>query len=442
MRLTKLIVLLVTLLLLPGTALANPQEQLILRQVSVGSFDVWQHIDQSWQDTDLCGNVDPYGQTNKELKPDIYTLPQTQYTSGFTVTRVEVEYSFTLTDEELAKAGRSESWSDFDKDYLRKAPDNYSATKTGEDLAQGTVTVQKTLDLTPKSINLKDPAIRADLGMAEKDFSKMAQGWRWYVPIMIEWYGVPKSEPDFSVTLDRHEIEADPGESVVLSAIYKLNQNHTQNEKAILKAFHVVNGTEYPVTLVSSNPNDQLNNHIIEFRPGEDKQFSVKVTAQDASSEIIAKVWPAEAANDADWSNNSDKAEIQVEPPCTDVSVSLTRDKSTGDVYAGDEFIMEATIKRANDGPTGSVNIKNSLDGPGITSKKSGTISLNRGESITISWFCQVSSAGTYTYKVTVEPVDVVDCSPGNNVSSATVKASADSNNVPKSSKQWVEIVH
>jgi len=362
MRFAKLIVFLMTLLLLPGTALADPQEQLILRQVSVGSFDVWQHIDGRWQDTDQCGQVDPYGQTNKELKPDIYTLPQTQYTNGFTVTRVEVEYSFTLTDEELAKAGRAESWADFDSKYIRKKPDNYSATKTGEDLAQGTVTVQKTLDLTPKSINLKDPAIRADLGMAEKDFSDMAQGWRWYVPIMIEWYGVPKSEPDFSVTLDRHEIEADSGDSVVLSAIYKLNQNHTQNEKAILKAFHVVNGTEYPVTLVSSNSSDQLDNHVVEFKPGEDKRYSVKVTAQDESSEVIVKVWPAEAANDANWSNNSDKAEIQVEPPCTDVSVTLSRDESTGKVCAGDEFIMEATIKRANDGPTGSVDIKNSLD--------------------------------------------------------------------------------
>ncbi len=195
MRLTKLILFLAALLLLlPGTALAEPQEQLFLRQVSVGSFDIWQHTDGTWQDTDHDGVADPYGQTNKTLKSEVLTLPQTQYTSGFTVTRVKVEYDFTLTNEELKNAGRSESWDLFKAKYLRYLPNNYSATKTSEDLAQGTVTVQKTLDLMPKLLNLKDPAVREELGLADQDFSDMAQGWRWYTPVLIEWYGVPKDK--------------------------------------------------------------------------------------------------------------------------------------------------------------------------------------------------------------------------------------------------------
>ncbi|WP_449240371.1 hypothetical protein [Desulfoscipio gibsoniae] len=204
MHLTKLILFLAALLLLlPGTALAEPQEQLFLRQVSVGSFDVWQHSDGTWQDTDHDGAVDPYGQTNKTLKPEVFTLPQTQYTSGFTVTRVKVEYDFTLTNEELKNAGRSEIWDEFIRDYLRYLPNNYSTAKTGEDLAQGTVTIKKTLDLMPKLLNLKDPAVRAELGMSDRDFSDMAQGWRWYTPVLIEWYGVPKAEvpPDLSNNL-------------------------------------------------------------------------------------------------------------------------------------------------------------------------------------------------------------------------------------------------
>ncbi|AGL01135.1 hypothetical protein [Desulfoscipio gibsoniae] len=197
MRLTKLILLLAALLLLlPGTALAEPQEQLFLRQVSVGSFDVWQHTDGRWQDTDHDGKPDPYGLTNKTLEPEVFTLPQTQYTSGFTVTRVEIEYDFTLTDEGLKNAGRSESWDYFNKKYLTKLPNNYKAEKTGEDLAQGEVTVQKTLDLTPELLDLKDPAIREELGMSDQDFSDLAQGWRWYTPVLINWYGVPKDKEE------------------------------------------------------------------------------------------------------------------------------------------------------------------------------------------------------------------------------------------------------
>jgi len=47
------------------------------------------------------------------LKPETFTLPQTQYTSGFTVTKVETKHNFTLTDEELKNTGRAESWDEF-----------------------------------------------------------------------------------------------------------------------------------------------------------------------------------------------------------------------------------------------------------------------------------------------------------------------------------------
>lgn len=262
-----------------------------------------------------------------------------------------------------------------------------------------------------------------------------ANGSVWYLTIPLPAQVDFKSEPDFSVTLDKHEIEADSGDSVEVVATYKLNEGHTQNEKAILKAFHEVNGTQYPVTLEPVDPANQLNNHIIEFSPGETKQYKVKVKAQDTSSKIITKVWPAEAANDSDWSNNSDEAIIQVEPSCTDVSVSLTVEKFNNKIYGGDEFFMNATIKRGYDGPAGPVNVKNSLNGPGIMDKKSGTLTLEQGQSVTVSWLCKLNSPGTYSYKATVEPIGVVDCALGNNTSSFTLNVYQEINNVPEPDK-------
>lgn len=225
MRITKLIVLLAIMLLLPGTALANPQEQFILNQISVGHFDVWQHTNGTWQDTDRDGKADPYGQTGKRVT-ETYTYPQSQYASQFTPTRVEITkitQASNLTDDELRNAGRSETWADFNLKYLTKLPNNYSVAKTSENMAQGTVTVQRTFDLAPKLLNLKDPTVRAELGMTDRDFSDLAQGWRWYTPVLIKWYGVPKNQINLVASSIDPGIkgEAEPGKQYTGSVTFK-----------------------------------------------------------------------------------------------------------------------------------------------------------------------------------------------------------------------------
>ncbi|TYO94523.1 hypothetical protein [Desulfallas thermosapovorans] len=319
MRLKKLILLLVTLLLLPGTALANPQEQFILQEIKVGHFDVWQHTDGTWQDTDHDGEVDPYGLKDKKVPEPPYTYPDSQYANQFTPTRVEITkitQASNLTDEELKKAGRSETWRVFNENYLTKLPNAYSAAKTSEDIAQGTVSVEKTFDLMPELLDLKDPTVRAELGMTDRDFSDMAQGWRWYTPVLIKWYGVPKvvvQPPDFSVTLDRYEFkDMNPGDKITLTATFKLNENHPQPERAKLGAFHVT-GTEYTATMVPVEPSDALDsNGIIKFNPGETKQYRITVTVSTRNSVVQAKIWPADTTIDANWTNNRAEAQIRL----------------------------------------------------------------------------------------------------------------------------------
>ena len=448
-----------------GTAFALPEEQVIDLKVSTGYYDIWKHSDDTWQ---VTGRPGGFHQVLAEAAFRADRLRELG--EDWTITRIEANGEFGRDEYEAAGGWWGSDWERYFslyyqyrpktqftvpklvenfveapvveangktaeaplKDVLRQAILTYFE---GETIPVWIIELWNKYELGERAIDLTDPDIRQKYGLPPKTFSSDVEGWRVFLPALITWYGVPKAEPDFSVSLDKHEIEADPGDPVEVVATYKLNESHTQNEKAILKAFHEVNGTQYPVTLKPVDPANRLDNHVIEFPPGESKQYIGKVTAQDASSKIIVKVWPAEAADDADWSNNSDEAVIQVEPPCTDVSVNLTVEKFNNKIYGGDEFFMNATIKRGYDGPVGPADVRNSLNGPGIMDKKSGTLPLKQGQSVTVSWLCQVNNSGTYSYQATVEPVGVVDCAPGNNTSSFTINVYEDINNIPEPDK-------
>lgn len=201
MRLLKvLLVVLALIFTLPGLALAAPREQPIKHEIRVVSLDIWKHTDGRWQDIDKCGKPDYYGWKGKTLSRT-YTLPEDEWKGKYELTRVVVEYPFTA--EQFEKCGRPESWDAFEENVERFKPANYSVTKTDENLLEGKVTVKRTMDLEPKLLNLKDPKVREELGMNKKSFSNLAEGWRWYLPVLITWYGVPL-EPEPSVVVSGH----------------------------------------------------------------------------------------------------------------------------------------------------------------------------------------------------------------------------------------------
>lgn len=117
--------------------------------------------------------------------------------------------------------------------------------------------------------------------------------------------------PDFYVTIDPHEAEADPGQELSFTAAYGLKDTAAAPAKAYLKAFHVVNGTEYAagVTLegMSIAP-DQL----VEFQPGEEKMTTVTVHAQEIDSQVVVRIEPE--AGDVDLSDNEDEATVTIRP--------------------------------------------------------------------------------------------------------------------------------
>ncbi|MTI82344.1 MAG: hypothetical protein FH756_00280 [Firmicutes bacterium] len=326
MRLTKLIVLFFTLLLLPGMAFANPQEQFILHEIKLGSFDVWQHTDGTWQDTDDCGDDDPYGLENKKVR-ETYAYPESEYASQFTPTRATIDHNFTLTDDELANAGRSESWGDFDIKYLRYLPNSYSAARESLNLEEGTVTVLKKFDLEPELMDLKDPAVRADLGMDDRDFSNMAQGWRWYTPMLVTWYGVPKENQNLKAKITSIPSEdPNPGDSITITG-------------------QITNESDTPVTTLVQWYLDSNKVYEGEVTVDETRDLTFPFSMPDRDTLVTLQVNPGHnmPPDETTWEDNKDKVTINVDAlePIINDNLYLTATSQGGEDQFGNYIPSE-----------------------------------------------------------------------------------------------------
>lgn len=197
-----------------GTALALPQdeEQIVKQEVIMGYFDIWKGTE--WLDTNNDGIPDMPGQTGKLTKP--FNYDAVDKLGDYELTRVEVQYPFT-SDEYITAGGRTSGpdgqpwidrnpgeevmpWERFRYYYLNYLPQNLTAQITSQNFTASSASVQWGLDLPDPpedALDLKNPENRQYIGYDPADISNLVEGWRWYLPGIITWYGVPKDEiPD------------------------------------------------------------------------------------------------------------------------------------------------------------------------------------------------------------------------------------------------------
>ncbi|SHE98005.1 hypothetical protein SAMN02745218_01202 [Desulfofundulus australicus DSM 11792] len=336
--------LLVSLVPAAGFAQDQPQEQLIWRQVGLAYFDVWKHTSGEWQDSDGDGvkdgpkgdpnASDPSYWQNKKARAT-YTLPSSLL-EKYKVTRIEVRGEFGQEEYDAYVAlqghgypnpwwrlGMDESakyytWARYRDRHYDVKPENFSVRKTDEDLSKGTAVAQWQLNLAPKkyAINRKENRFPGD--ESNPNLANAVEGWRWWLPVYIEWYGIPKEvPPDFYAKITPKQVQADPGQKLTFTATFGLKQGFSKPSRARLSAYHVVNGREYPVTLEPESGAPDPKNPV-EFQPGQEYKYKVSVTAQDEDSKVMVKINPVDVSEDADWSDNSDEAliaVIQQQPP-------------------------------------------------------------------------------------------------------------------------------
>ncbi|MDO7785793.1 Athe_2463 domain-containing protein [Desulforamulus aquiferis] len=145
---------------------------------------------------------------------------------------------------------------------------------------------------------------------------------------------------DFSVKLEVEKFEnVKPGDKITSTVTYTLSKEYPKPERAWLRLHHVVNATEYPITLEPLNPADNPDvSGYVTFRPGESKTYRYTFTVQDLSRKILARINPVDSSQDADWSNNRDEAFF------TANNLRVQIDSYTKEAYPGDPVVCKATV--------------------------------------------------------------------------------------------------
>jgi len=285
----------------------------------VSYFDLWkggkddpdQPEAEKWLDTDGDGKKDRPGQ-RKPSAGFIHYIPE-EFLKQYTITRVEAVRPVTQTLYEQSGgrhyglSGKPEkmSWEEFEYWYNGFQPTVHGIKAELVDAKKGKAKMIWDITLkTPANVyavDIKDKRNRQLLGIDPKvKISEMTQGWRYFMPAVLNWYGIPKELPDLYVAdLDPGTNQTLPGETYQGTVVFGLKDTYKEPVKARLELTH--NG--YPISSVHGKT--------VAFNPGEEKEYTFSFTGiEGKDSVIVARIVPVEPDGDIDYSNNEMKMVI------------------------------------------------------------------------------------------------------------------------------------
>ena len=221
-----LFLLLALFLFIPSPGAQAAQGDLIHQEVIASYFDVWKG--NNWQDTDNDGIADKPGQ--RKQPKFTYTAPD-EILEKYIITDVKIKEPVTksLYESRENPADGSEGempWYDFNIWYNYYLADIHKADAKLINADQGRAEVTWDIILkTPVEINAVDlvnEKNRDYLGLPASLFTDLNEGYRWYMPGIIEWYGIPKEGgPDLYVgSIDPGTDTVKPGEPYRRSGLW------------------------------------------------------------------------------------------------------------------------------------------------------------------------------------------------------------------------------
>jgi|GEM_PF-3242209 len=197
---TFLLVVLSLFLAVPaGAAFAAPleKEEVAYQQVTSAYFEVWKHIDGHWQDNTHDGKPEKPGE--RVAASAAYQVPKS-IKDRYHLTRVEVIYDFGEPEYQAAGGRLGETWEQYRTiTYSHRAIPAGPLKASQDQIRDGktTVTWDVVLDMAEHGIhayNMKNAATREMFNVGTGQFADAAEGYRYMLPAIIKWYGVPKSE--------------------------------------------------------------------------------------------------------------------------------------------------------------------------------------------------------------------------------------------------------
>lgn len=254
-------------------AFAN-QEILFKTDIDVGYWDIWRHADGvTWQHTGKPGDEKSYE----------FSIPQQAEASNYDNIRFEMVVG--VSENDFIQTGgwqgyNTADWEKFGIDFLKREPDGYC--KTGEKQVSFTLSPVENAETIKK-----------------QEQAGMVEGWRWYLPATIYWYGARKALPDFeAVSLVPGTEETTPGVAYTGKVVYELKDTYGEPVNAGITLTH--NGFS-------------IINEVREFEPGLPQEFEFNWTGQAADSLFRAEIWPTEPSDQPKESRDAEPEDNVVE---------------------------------------------------------------------------------------------------------------------------------
>lgn len=247
--------LLVALIFVSVPSVFAASEEYLCTKLGLEYWDIWLHSDgETWQYTGAPG--DTKSETFSPSRPSFPDHENLRY----------VMYAGISEGDFKTAGGRSgyppndEGWKNFSDKFLKHIPDGYY--KSGSN--------KVTFTLSPKSeaVNLK-----------EDDQDELVEGWRWYLPVTIDWYGTPKATVDFDVvSLQPGCTESVYGKTYLGTAAFRLKSDSRQ--------------AEYANVTVTQNGTKVIDERNVYFPIGHTQEYSFWWSGIADDSSFKAEIWP------------------------------------------------------------------------------------------------------------------------------------------------------
>lgn len=256
-----------------------------------------------------------------------------------------------------------------------------------------------------------------------------AVGLEFRFPIKADFYVPAENVPDFYPTSDKTVYTGQPGQKVQVKVTL-----WNQGEYGITDFAW----TEYGTGWADATWLDK------EAKLGKwgKKDYTVEFTVGQTEKKYVfrANVDGKTPETEINQENNAITITVKPEDTCTDVYIaSLT---APAVIRGGQPATVKAVIARKNDSPARAVTVQ--VTNTGILSQnspKTQTITLDRGQSKTITWQTGAVWKDTVKYTVKAEVTDAKDCIPGNNSKQVQIKFVPDLSAAPVDNDTWTSII-
>lgn len=320
-------------LFIPKPALASyedpvPPGQLILENsyIDVSSFHCWKHSDGRWQDNDSIPGPDMPGQVKEYDTPNI---TRGLSSDKYDITGVRIRFLTPAQWDALGGPALYEkyhgygnlTYDEFKNFILRymvsggeegEVRANYTPGSPSFSLhfiyrLSGTIGVSDLEAAKVGAMDLKQQRnidflyrIGYPLPTPPKQFLQAAEGWGYWIPYIVEVYGVPKKPaPDMYVkALDPGTSEVIPGNAYTGKVVFGLASDYQTPVQGTL----TLTNNGYPVPGVDGQT--------VTFNPGEEKSFNFTFHGDAGGCKLVAKIHPVDPPTDKDWSNNTKEVNV------------------------------------------------------------------------------------------------------------------------------------